>query len=309
MTDSRSVPKGWALWQFTRNDDAVKGKPNVEFVHLRDVSDAEYALVRDAHRVAGTMNGHYLIGPFIHSANRVREVVEHIREQPGARSTDLQVQLELSMALDEWLVSFNSLRRRTEREVRRALGEAAGAAVADRFNDLYREDVDFRLVWEWRNAAQHAINPVEITRVTASRDGDERHVRWVLDGARAASCGHDWRSQKVLDHMTPDLDGIEMMNRVVALCNDVLCQVMIDNEDVLDEAAELLIAVFAERQDDKPGARVLARVDAGNSHHQWEWLPVRWDLPGHLIAQVEGARSHLGLPRKWPEIDLGDGSA
>jgi hypothetical protein len=307
MADSTSAQGGWALWQFTRDDAGVEGGPNVNLVHLRDVPDAESARIRDALRIAGTINGHYLIGPFIRSANRVRAIIEQIREQPGPRSMDLQVRLELSMALDEWLVSFNSLRRRTEREVRQVLGEAAGADAAAKFNNLYRDDLDFRLVWEWRNAAQHTINPVDITYITASRDGDQRQVHWVLDGARAASCGHHWRSQKVLDHMTPTLDGVELMNRVVALCNDVMCQIMIDNEIVIDDAAELLLAVFAERQDDKPGARVLGRVGGGDSEQPWEWVAVRWDLPGHLVAQLEGARSHLGLPRKWPQIELGDG--
>lgn len=118
----------WALWQFTRADasGAAAEQPDAELVHLRDVPSDEVERVRAALQVAGEMNGQHLIGPFIGSANRVRAVIEHIREQPGARSMDIEVQLELDMALDEWLGSTHLFRKRTVRKVRRCLGDAAG---------------------------------------------------------------------------------------------------------------------------------------------------------------------------------------
>ena len=207
---------GWALWQFTRKPAPQQGAGEsvVDLVYLRDVGTDEVERIRGALQLVGEMNGQYLIGPFIRSANRVRTVIEHVREAPGARAMDIEVQLELGMALDEWLVSTNSFRRRTEREVRRCLGDAAGDAAQARFQDLYDHDVDFRLVWEWRNAAQHRINPVAITRLTAGRVASQPEVRWLLDGARAQACAFRW-PPSMLAHMTPNLDYLVLMERVV----------------------------------------------------------------------------------------------
>ncbi len=142
---------GWALWQFTRSGVVGQGgtRPSSELSHLRDVSADEVAVVRNALKVAGELNGKRLIGPFINSANRVMSVLHHIREQPSERGADIDVQLELGMALDEWLVSTSSFRRRTERDIRSSLGDEAGAAAEARFLELYDSDLDFRLVWEW----------------------------------------------------------------------------------------------------------------------------------------------------------------
>jgi len=296
----------WALWQFTRADasGAAAEQPNAELVHLRDVPSDEVERVRAALQVAGEMNGQHLIGPFIGSANRVRAVIEHIREQPGTRSMDIEVQLELDMALDEWLGSTHLFRKRTVRKVRRCLGDAAGEGAKRQLQELYNNDLDFQLVWEWRNAAQHHINPVSITRLVGSR-ASEAQTRWVLDGGRAQSFEFRW-PQPVVAHMTPSLDCVALMERVVNSCNRVACQIMVDNEETLDAAADLLWKVFAERQDDKPGGRVLARIAQGEKEAQWDWLPIRWDLPTHLMLQLEKSRVHLGLPRKRPELNIGD---
>ncbi len=297
----------WALWLFTRSGAPGVGdeRPSSELQYLRDVEIAEVDRIRNALQVAGEMNGQRLIGPFIGSANRVRSVIEHIREQPGVRSMDLDVQLELGMALDEWLVSTNSFRRRTEREVRRCLGVTAGEGAEGRFQELYDNDLDFRLVWVWRNAAQHHINPVSVTRLVGRRDS-EVQTRWVFDGERAQSFGFAWPAH-VAAHMTPSLDCVALMERVVNSCNDVACQIMVDNEEALDGAADLLWEMFAERQDDKPGGRVLARIATGLEEVEWDWLPIRWDLPTYLMLQLEKSRVHLGLPRKRPDLDIGDG--
>jgi hypothetical protein len=104
--------------------------------------------------------------------------------------------------------------------------------------------------------------------------------------------------------MSPSLDGDALIGRVVDVCNEVVCKVMVDNEEALEDAASVLLALFAEQQDEKPGARVLARIDRAGDEQRWDWIAVRWDLPGHLIAQLEGARAALGLPRRYPDIDL-----
>jgi len=104
--------------------------------------------------------------------------------------------------------------------------------------------------------------------------------------------------------MSPSLDCVTLMERVVNACNTVACQIMVDNEDALDGAADLLWEVFAELQDEKPGGRVLARITRGETNSHWDWLAIRWDLPTHLILQLEKSRVHLGLPRKRPELDI-----
>ena len=90
----------WALWQFVRNEPSPESddEPNVHLVHLRDAPKEEIERVKAALGLAGALNGHRLVGPFIRTANRVKSVLEYIREEPSSRSMDIQIRLELGMA-------------------------------------------------------------------------------------------------------------------------------------------------------------------------------------------------------------------
>lgn len=294
---------GWGLGRFLDQDDPSDG---LRLEVDRPLLDAERTALFAATRVVGAMTGHYLIGPFMNSANRLAEVAHHILERPSERTNDMQFQIELSMALDEWLSQLNMLRRRTEREVRLVLGEDAGRGAETLFRRLWGEVPTYRLCWEWRNAAQHAINPASVTHITGRSTSNGPVKLWTLQRDQLLTLD-EVKWPFAVDSVAEEVDCLELVGQVVDACNVALCQIFVDNEDALEGAALTLLTLATEYHD-KPGTAIAIKImeDPQDPKRQdWSLHPIRSDLAGHVAAGLDGAREHLGLPRKWTDDSEG----
>lgn len=290
----------------------------------RKMSHVEVDALQDASKVAATMLGSNLIGPFMKASNRLSTVVHYVLEDPAARATNVDTRLDWAMALDEWLVHLAMFRRRTEREVGRVLGSDAGAHAKQVFQDLYNSDEMFRLTWDWRNAAQHDLNPLELTHVSAKAGrANEKDVLWALAPNAAETLGPAWAlsSREIVKE---GRNCEEVIGGVVSACNRAGSQILIKNEDAIGAASDTLFdackelvgtvtdttkmpvsfaAVFVDPMH-------LTSADPRGDTHSFGLLPFRYDHAAGAMLAVNGARKHLGLPPKFdPSESPDDGDA
>ena len=290
----------WRLTRFEVDHDRKR------FVDIRALTEVEVGRIRQASLVVGTMTGNNLIGPLVNSSNRLAGVSSHVLESPSERGTDTAIQAEWGMALDEWLMHLVMFRRRTEREVRRVLGEEPAAYAAALFQDLFTSNLDFRFCWEWRNAAQHTVNPLTITHVNVTTEEVGRSANWTINTVAAAGCGYTWPeilSSKVAEG--PDCDAL--IASVLDACNRVGCEVFVSNADDIEAAADLLFALCGEglrdMKDPPPQGPVSvcafrARPTHDAGRHGLSIIPFRHDLGSHALLSVDNSREYLGQPRK-----------
>jgi hypothetical protein len=294
------VDVDWRLTRFEVDHDTQR------FVDIRPLTEVEVGRIRQASLIVGTMTGSNLIGPLVNSRNRLADVTGHVLESPSERGTDMAIQAEWGMALDEWLMHLVMFRRRTEREVRRVLGEEAAAHAAALFQDLYTSNIDFRFCWEWRNAAQHTVNPLTITRLNVTREEVGHSANWFLNTVAVISSGYPW--PEILSSMVaegPDCDAL--VASVLDACNRVACEVFVRNADDIEAAADLVFALCGEglrdMKDPPPQGPVSicgfrARPTDDAARQGLSIIPFRYDLASQALLSVDNSREYLGQPRK-----------
>jgi hypothetical protein len=295
------VDVDWRLTRFEVDNDTKR------FVDVRPLTEVEVGRIRWASGIVGTMTRNNLIGPLVNSSNRLACVSRHVLESPNERWPDTAIQAEWGMALDEWLMHLVMFRRRTEREVRRVLGEEPAAHAAALFQDLYTNNVDFRFCWEWRNAAQHTVNPLTITRINGTAEEIGQSTNWTINTVAAAGCGYEWPeilSSKLAEG--PDCDAL--VASVLDACNRVGCEVFVNNAEDIEAAADLLFALWGEALRDMkappPSGPVSvcafrARpINADATRHAAGIVPFRYDLAADARLSVDNSREYLGQSRK-----------
>lgn len=280
-------------WQ-RRSNDAAPDAANVSYVADRPLTEDEYSRLRGSTALIAAVNGRLLIGPFIQSANRLAAVMDFIKKRPSLHSQDVAVIVELSLAMDEWLMQFNAYSQRLRRSIGDCLGEAAASGVQTEFDACYRTDESYALVWGLRNVAAHHFNASQLTRLEMSR---EEGVRWLLSGAEALSRHDRWPAGARARLSRGDVDVLELLSASVDALNTATCRVLLSNAPAIEDAAKFVLVLASEfaHLDGVPIVFSWPR----DGHGPLDQLSLRADLAGHAVAGVDGAREHLGLPKKW----------
>lgn len=294
----------WYLWQFRWVGDQHPDTGQREFSmsEIRPVADAELSEIQWARRLASEINGNRMMGPLIESANRIVAVLHRIGSRRFSEA-DFETVVQLSMALDEWLMRVATTRRRVEQSVSRCFGEDAATKTKAMFQALY-DNTDYRLAWEWRNAAQHKIDPLDIVSLVKQRGANGNEAKLQLVATKALSCGYSWPLPSLIDRMTPSLDLHDLISSVHAGCDAAVSKVVLAHESDLVSAVNLLTGVLSDDQDARPGGRIVAprfpRSDG--SPAQWQSMGIHLSYIGSLSLLVDAARSSQGLRRLWPDI-------
>ena len=289
----------WQLARWVRSaDDGV-----VTITPIRDVDRDESSRIMTAARVVATMTGNKLIKPLVDATNVLGQVAGHVLERPGMRANDAELRSTWSAALDVWLMHVVMMRRRTEREVGRLLGDAAHRHARDVFEALYRTDPDFRLAWEWRNIAQHDMDPLELTRVTVGVGEDSApQVRWVID-PEAAGRQHQFGNEVCASRVVETPECYDVIAAVVRSMEAALSKIVLFAEDTIADAAGLIFARVGEVLNtvdprERDGNRQVSAVVASlGSPESILYAPLRYDLAAHALLTLDAARESVGLPR------------
>ncbi|WP_418605852.1 hypothetical protein [Georgenia sp. SUBG003] len=291
------VDEGWMLARLVAGDTK-------QVLGIRSMSPAEVGGLKEASAVVTTMTGHNLIGPLIKSTNRLGSVTTGAL-QYSDRAADLEFRAEWSMALDEWLMHLAMFRRRTEREVGLALGQSAHDHAASHFQRLYDEHPEFRACWDWRNAAQHHVNPLHITHLHADESNFDGRTEWSIAPAAVAATGYGW-SRIARDRLAEGPSVWELVSSAIDACERVLFAVIAHNEERIGNAADLIFGLCREVMntiDEQPeGPVTFAAFQAeadGDSLVGLSIHPLRYDLASHALLAIDNAREHFGEPRKW----------
>lgn len=296
LWDARSVDGRWQLARVVRIGD----ERATSVTTMRDVDDDEHSRVLSATRIVATMTGNNLIKPLVDATNELLSIAGHVLEQPSPRANDPELRLAWSVAMDVWLMHVAMMRRRTEREVGRLLGDAADSHAKALFEHLYRSNPDFRLVWEWRNFAQHESNPLEITSVT-SRVGENGapQTRWFIV-PEAVVQRKQFHSDVCAPRIAEAPECLSVITAVVKCMEDALSKVVLFAEARIADAAGLIFAlsgeVFGAVEPGDPRRQVSAVIAAMNLG-SLSYTPLRYDLAAAALLTLDAARELAGLPR------------
>lgn len=273
---------------------------HVTITTVRDLSEAEAERVRGSLVTVATMTGNNLLKPLVDAANALAPIVAHVLERPSERANDFEIRPSWSAALDVWLMHLPLARRRLEREVRRALGPDAERVGKEMFERLYAADPCYRFAWEWRNVAQHELNPLELTKVTVGHDpAGARRAEWTInaDVARHLPQFASDECRIVIDQESPCL---EIVDQSIRACESVLCEVAIGFEEPIASAARLLFDLVAEvfsAAQNADGVTVSTVVLHGEEPESWAITPLRYDLAASALLTIDAAREQVGMPR------------
>lgn len=300
----------WHLTLFERDG------PTSSRIHQgRALTADEVDALRAATRVVGTMLASNLLTPFMDVTDRLRTIVNRVLDPPTARVADTQTKVDWSMALDVWLVYLVMYRRRMEREVERVLGPEAGEHARGVFQSLWEDDEAFRFGWDWRNEAQHHLNPLDITSVNAEATPDGgSDISWVLNPDSEARLGHRWADSS-LAMIRRGAGCARLVGAVVTACSRAWSEVLIRNENAIGQAADTILdackGVLSMLTPETKMPITMAAMPAPrlkdgtdpDGPREWDLsiLTLRHDHAVGAMVAVNDARRFLRLP---PKFDL-----
>ena len=283
----------WYLGRYGPSDDpAIAMDYDVE----RELTLEEVEQIKDANSVMATLTPSYLLGPLLSSAEDLHSQARRVLAEPSTRALDVEEQVALGMALDQWLIQFSAFKNRTMRDVSMTFGSGAKKHARAQFDQLYQSDSEYRFCWEWRNAAQHVLKPASITTVQARLlpDGSPT-AAWSIKTDQCAG-SYAWTSEvKGYLDRTPLIDCLSLISTAVSRCEDVAAEILVHNQDAIREAARTITRYVHEVQLlRQPGRAVAFKADPrdGGGLH-FELLAFRTDLVTRAMLGLQKARARL----------------
>ncbi|QAY69747.1 hypothetical protein [Xylanimonas protaetiae] len=285
-----------------------------KFTQGRSIDAVDVDRVSAAGAMLATVRGQTLIGPLVRARDRLSRVVSHVLANPSIHANDPDVRTDWAMALDEWLVHLAMCRRRTEREVESVLGSEAGDHAKSTFSRLYGEHDSFRFAWEWRNEAQHHMNPLNISKVNAHAATPNGHeLRWQLDPAQASRLGRGW-SHGSMRLLAEGRDCLAIVDDALRGCEQAIAEILVHNEERIGEGADLVLSLCRELletvtdETQMPISYALTSLerkadggsaDRDNAHLMIAMHVLRFDHATAAMLAVNGGRQVLGLPARF----------
>jgi hypothetical protein len=121
-----------------------------------------------------------LLQPLYRSAN---ELGAHITDTFNNRANrSFEREAQTTLLVDQFLNQLPLYRARLLRNVAVFIGEEESNGLRAAFDREYDGATPYRIMWEFRNAGQHAILPTSVMKLRGTRadDGTPQH-HWLLD--------------------------------------------------------------------------------------------------------------------------------
>ncbi|GAB3110002.1 hypothetical protein GCM10027055_08730 [Janibacter alkaliphilus] len=275
---------------------------------LRDLSVDQVKDLRAAAVASATLRSDSQVIPFEHATSDALAAIEAALRGPVEWAFDPEAAIAPNLTLDQWLSRAVVTRSRLVRDVRRALGREPSIWLNDAFDHQYKNDAEYRLVHQWRNASQHRVAPLEMTR-TRERLGQA--TLWTMSmGAveRDESENSRKRRSKNQDSLWPDFvldlvaqepDLREVIRSVTVKTLDAYAGCLVTHEQQIVAHLELLARYYREGQVEHPGPRLvgtvpnLSEASVGDDIALGAWIPLRLSSVEALALDIDNARQRI----------------
>lgn len=291
----------WLLGQVFHHRDPDAETPMSTIDNIRTLSEDEAQAAKAAVRAVSSLRSATQVTPFEQATVEALGAMEVGLTGRVRWAFDPEEAIAPTLALDRWLSHAVVARNRMVRDVSRSLGESAGQWLEAAFRHLYRTDAEYRLVWEWRNASQHRLQPLELTTAT-ERFGQT--TLWTLSKGAIAKDNVNRKKGEwppfVLHLADEEPDLREVIHDVWEKIADAYAGCLLVHEGAIRDHLELLTSLLMEGQESSPGARAIGRMpDLSSVAHTGAnfkidaWTPLHQRALEAMDDDVDAARRRL----------------